>query len=370
MVAKARYIMIGGFLGAGKTTAILRFAQWLRDTGKRVGLITNDQSIGLVDTTLLAAHGFDVEEITGGCFCCRFDSLLDASHRLSRKDRPDVFLAEPVGSCTDLRASVSHPLQRIYGDEFQVAPLSVLIDPVRALRVLEIEDGRKFSRKVLYVYEKQLEEAEVLVVNKSELLDAGRLARLQEALEVKNPRARQMVISAREGLGLTEWFEFLLGSELGNVAAPELDYERYAEGEALLGWLNGMADVSAPAPFDGNALLRTLAQRLQRGHEQAGLEIAHLKMTLTPSELATDLAVLNLVRNDGEAETSHELKEPLSRGELTVNLRVEGSPEQVRAQTEAAVREVAEQAGLTFTVRHLEHFAPAKPEPTHRMATP
>jgi G3E family GTPase len=36
--------MIGGFLGAGKTTAILKIAQHLRSRGQRVGLITNDQS--------------------------------------------------------------------------------------------------------------------------------------------------------------------------------------------------------------------------------------------------------------------------------------------------------------------------------------
>ena len=47
----ARYIMVGGFLGAGKTTAILRMAERCTASGRRVGLITNDQSVGLVDTT-------------------------------------------------------------------------------------------------------------------------------------------------------------------------------------------------------------------------------------------------------------------------------------------------------------------------------
>ncbi len=65
---KAHYVMIGGFLGAGKTTAIDQLARELTDRGLRVGLITNDQSSGLVDTALLRSHGFAVEEITGGCF--------------------------------------------------------------------------------------------------------------------------------------------------------------------------------------------------------------------------------------------------------------------------------------------------------------
>jgi len=43
-----------------------------------------------------------VEEITGGCFCCRLDELVAAIGRLDAGARPDVIVAEPVGSCTDL----------------------------------------------------------------------------------------------------------------------------------------------------------------------------------------------------------------------------------------------------------------------------
>ena len=46
--AKARYIMVGGFLGAGKTTSILRLAEWLVGRGLRVGLVTNDQGLSLI----------------------------------------------------------------------------------------------------------------------------------------------------------------------------------------------------------------------------------------------------------------------------------------------------------------------------------
>src|SRR5688572_23475941 len=171
---RADYIMIGGFLGAGKTTALLKLAEHLTSHGRRVGLITNDQSSGLVDTTLASSQGYPVEEITGGCFCCRFNSLTTAAERLTESARPDVFLAEPVGSCTDLRASVQYPLRRLYGDEYRIAPLSVLVDPIRALRILGVESGKGFSDKVLYVYGKQLEEAEIIVINKSELLDPDR----------------------------------------------------------------------------------------------------------------------------------------------------------------------------------------------------
>ena len=45
---RADYVMVGGFLGAGKTTALVRFAEHLTRLGRRVGLITNDQSYGQV----------------------------------------------------------------------------------------------------------------------------------------------------------------------------------------------------------------------------------------------------------------------------------------------------------------------------------
>ena len=159
----ARYIMLGGFLGAGKTTALAKLARWLSDRGLRVGLITNDQGSQLVDTTVLRARGFPVEEIAGGCFCCRFNSLIEAAERLTANSRPEVFLAEPVGSCTDLVATVTYPLRKIYGEAFTIAPLSVLVDPVRARRIFGLEDGGNFSEKVRYIYRKQLEEAETRV---------------------------------------------------------------------------------------------------------------------------------------------------------------------------------------------------------------
>ena len=80
---KARYIMIGGFLGAGKTTSLARLAQRLTDEGRRVGLITNDQGSDLVDTAMLRSRGFVTEEIPGGCFYCRFNSLVEAANKLT-----------------------------------------------------------------------------------------------------------------------------------------------------------------------------------------------------------------------------------------------------------------------------------------------
>jgi Ni2+-binding GTPase involved in maturation of urease and hydrogenase len=361
--------MVGGFLGAGKTTALLRLAEHLTANGRRVGLITNDQSRGLVDTTLVASRGYPVEEITGGCFCCRFNSLTAAAERLAKDATPDVFLAEPVGSCTDLRATVQYPLRRLYGDDYRIAPLSVLVDPVRALRILGLEPGKAFSPKVLYVYGKQLEEAEIIVINKSDLLAPERLTRLEHALAAAYPRAELYAVSARAGTGLDRWFARVAGTESDARPAPFVDYDEYAEGEALLGWFNGTFHVDASSLLDGNAFLRDLAAHINRRLLAAEFEIAHCKMTLTPDEDVGDIGVLNLVSSDREAELSHTLHDGLSGGELIVNLRAEGAPEVLRDAVRDALAEVAADRAASVKVVHVEHFRPARPTPTHRMAT-
>jgi Ni2+-binding GTPase involved in maturation of urease and hydrogenase len=362
--SRARYIMVGGFLGAGKTTAVLRLARHLDAGGLRVGLITNDQSVGLVDSALAASQGFDVEEITGGCFCCRFNSLVDAATRLSAATRPDVFIAEPVGSCTDLRATVAYPLRRMYGEAYSIAPLSVLVDPMRALRALDLEPGRSFSKKVLYVYGKQLEEADVIVINKIDAVEPERVARLREALAARFD-ARVIEMSARSGDGLEAWFDAVAGESAAAADMP-IDYTVYGEGEALLGWLNATVGVTGDA-LDGNAWLEALGREIAARLSAQQIEIAHFKMTLSPHGEGGDIAVLNQVGSDRAAEQAHRLAAPIDEGTLILNLRAEGDPSALREAVLEGLIATADKARTA--IEHMEHFRPSQPSPTHRMAS-
>lgn len=362
--APARYVMVGGFLGAGKTTALLRFAGWLADRGLRVGLVTNDQAAGLVDTALGAAHGIPVEEIAGGCFCCRFNSLLEAAATLARDAAPEVLLAEPVGSCTDLVATVTLPLEQLYGDRFTVAPVSVVVDPIRAERVLGLAESR-LSENVAYIYRKQLEEAEIVFINKTDLVDAARLERLQAALAAAAPDAEILAGSARTGAGLEAWFERMLAGGSRAAAIAAIDYDRYAHGESLLGWLNAEVRVGDGDDFDGNGLLTEVLTGIRTAVAAAGHEIAHLKATLAVEGDPYELAAGNVVRSDAEPQLSHRLAEPIDLGRLLVNLRAEAAPDVL----ERAVRGVlaSQPGGQTCTIEHLEHFRPGRPVPTHRI---
>src|SRR5437870_7224054 len=163
---RIRFVMLGGFLGAGKTTLIARLARHYQGRGQRVGIVTNDQAADLVDTNALRGQGLSVEEVSGACFCCHFTDLIAKAGRLRDSAVPDVILAEPVGSCTDLVATVVQPLKDLYGDRFQVAPYPVLFKPSHGLRILRNTGDAGFSPKAAYIFRKQLEEADAIVINR------------------------------------------------------------------------------------------------------------------------------------------------------------------------------------------------------------
>lgn len=226
-----RFVMIGGFLGSGKTTTILQLAKYVKELGYTPGIITNDQADGLVDTALVEEMGVAVQEVAGGCFCCRSEELVSALTNLrsrggvahsaihgrgeaSAKARggdsdgtPNVLIAEPVGSCTDLIATVTLPLVQVYKAGFTMAPYVVLADPFRLEQTLRLGGQQAvFSPDVEYIYRKQLEEAEIIAVNKIELLTKERLRAIVEGLACEYPDTKLLQVSSRDRATLLPMF--------------------------------------------------------------------------------------------------------------------------------------------------------------------
>jgi G3E family GTPase len=321
---------------------------------------------------MLRSQGFATEEIPGGCFCCRFNSLVDATTKLTTQSRPDVFIAEPVGSCTDLIATVTYPLRRLHAENFTVAPVSVLIDPIRALRVFGLEKGASFSEQVLYIYDKQIEEADLVIISKSDLLDAARLGALRAAIALKFPGKEILAVSARDGTNLDTWFARITNDEQAGGKAMDVDYQVYADGEARLGWLNCTVLLDARKGFDSEKFLKRMAKEVQKRFQARTAEVAHLKMTLSPNSGRLDeIAVVNLVRNDFIPEISLRLESPVTDGQLIINLRAEAAPDVLGTVVrEALTASAGAFPTMKATLDHLEHFRPGKPSPTHRFETP
>lgn len=76
MAVTTRIDVITGFLGAGKTTFLLRYCQWLRQQGITFAVIENEFGQAGVDASLLQSADIAAEEISGGCVCCTLKTVL------------------------------------------------------------------------------------------------------------------------------------------------------------------------------------------------------------------------------------------------------------------------------------------------------
>ncbi len=333
LLTEPKLILVGGFLGAGKTTWLLAAAARLQAAGKRAGVILNDQGEELVDARLARAAGFETEQVGGGCFCCRLSEFVRAAKRLPC---PDVILAEPLGSCIDLVATVVRPLGRM----IRVAPLTVLVDPARSLEDPLLE----------YLYRKQIAEADIVLLSRSDL----------NAAAAQPPPGNWRAVSAVTGEGLDDWLEAVLSGEAG-ARAVDVDYALYAKAEAELAWLDWRAEVRVRPALTPAALAGPLIENLDAALTRAGARIAHLKVF---NQAGTDYIKASVCRNGDAPLVDGALDAPPSaRHEIVLNLRAAAATGTLDAALDDCL------ARLPGRVRTLRRacFHPGAPVPESRM---
>lgn len=364
MSVNPRFIMIGGFLGAGKTTTISKLAKHYISQGKRVAIVTNDQATDLVDTNLLRSQGFDVGEVAGSCFCCNFNELTRTVERLGDNQRPDIVIAEPVGSCTDLVATVIRPLQQIYSVPFDIAPYGVIIKPSHGMKILKGSGNGGFSPQAEYIFRKQIEEADFVVINRIDELSSSVVAELTSLIQTQFPGIHCLKMSATSGEGFGAFCEYLdLQGEFGK-RTMEVDYDVYAQGEAELGWLNAQVLLSADSPFSLDAFLVRLLENINSDLRQHLAEVAHLK-AIGMSEGV--FAVANIVSSSSAPKLSIGSSANVTTADLVINSRVAIAPEVLTESIQRTLKAVCKEFGINETVNTLQCFRPGRPVPTHRL---
>lgn len=346
-------VIVGGFLGSGKTSLILAAAQLLERRGLRAAVVLNDQGDELVDTRHAEAQGVLTREVTGGCFCCRFSRLMEVIGEV-RGSSPDVIFAEPVGSCTDISATVFGPLREGFG-EYRVAPFTVLVDPARAAALA----GDDADSDLAFLFQKQLQEADLVCMSKADLHpDAAKTPGRAAGVETRR-------LSAKTGEGVQEWLdEILFGSLEAGRTTLEIDYRQYARAEAALTWLNLSVTLEPAAQVSPALLVGPLLDGLDEALTAAGIAIVHLK---TFDRSPTGWLKAALCANGEEPRVEGNLDaSPAGRHELLLNLRAQGNPAQVGRIVEEQLRRIE---GSKATMR-LDCFSPAAPRPERRVARP
>ena len=354
-----RIIFVGGFLGAGKTSLLWETAQHLMGKGLNVGLITNDQAPELVDTVLLSQNGLKVAEVSGSCFCCNFDGLTDAVKKVRSAAEADIIIAEPVGSCTDLSATIMQPLKKNWKDELQTAPLSVLADPARLIPILD-GNTADLHPDAAYIFRKQLEESDIILLGKSDTLAPAEIEALIERTSAAYPSSTVISVSAVTGEGVDGWLEEVLKNDDAGLKIVQVDYDTYANGEAVLGWLNGTVLLTGES-IDWDELTRKFLANLGNKFDSAGYGVGHVKAILENGDkyiVGNITGKVDTLSVRGTAGASDEAK-------LTVNARVETTPEILDEIVREEIQKTTEGV-CDFKALAWRSLQPGRPNPTYR----
>lgn len=361
--SKPRLVLLGGFLGSGKTTLMMNLGETLAAEGYSVAVVTNDQGEFLVDTAYARSRGVAAGEVLSGCFCCNFNDLVANLEGFETASKPDFIFAEPVGSCTDLAATVLAPLDLYHRDLVSLGPFLVLADGSRLngeYRDLSLENPLT-PKEVLLSH--QIREAPHILLSKTDLCDPPALRHAETRLSALAPEATIIPCSTVTGEGL-DVILGLIRSEQAYRVPPSvgIDYDVYAAAEAELGWYNGILTVKGESGFAVDELVLDLVEGIKNAF---GTDVAHAKVW---AATARGIIKISLAGGRIRADAAMEAGVAVTEAGLTVNLRVQRPPEEIREAVESLLAEVASGRNLIQSGYRWEALVPGAPRPTHRIA--
>lgn len=227
--------IIGGYLGAGKTTMVNHLLRTAN--GQRLAILVNEFGELPIDEDLIEAQDEDIISIAGGCVCCSFGSDLTGAllEMAQLKPRPDHLIIESSGVAIPSAIAGSISLLEAY----RVDGIVVLAD---AETVQQSATDKYMSDTVM----RQITDANILILNKTDLVAEGALAQTFDWLKAQNPGVR--VVTAQQGVVAPQ---IVLGSFLERAAQPgPFHHTENME----------MHTLAVPAPMDAHALAQRLAE--------------------------------------------------------------------------------------------------------------
>lgn len=271
-----KFCVFSGFLGSGKTTTMMALTKYLSQKGQKAAMISNDLGKqSLADNKLAQLSGCNASELTEKCICYQTENLVARLDKLFDEEGCQLVISDIPGFGVGALEHVYHTLNNHYHGRYTLSPFTVLVEP-RTVALLREDQGGDLS----YILHTQLLEADLIVLNKCDLLSAQEQKEILAWLATQYPQAQAVAISALTGQGLDSLAQSLL-QEHASLHLPDIGYGG-ADFSAAMGkmaefYMQYYAIVCCK-DFDGNDYLLALAQAAAKGVREAGGEIPHLKL--------------------------------------------------------------------------------------------
>lgn len=357
-----KLFLVGGFLGSGKTTAIHQAAISFFKHIKKVAVITNDQGSDLVDTHFIKMAGIRTEEITNGCFCCNYPQFVEAIDSLRKDEAPEVIFAESVGSCTDLVATIAKPLAK-FKPEISVV-ISVFAD-AQLLDTLMSGKASFIDENVRYIYKKQLVEADILIVNKIDLLSDDELKNIKSQIEQEYPEKIILYQNSLDENSIRTWLLTLSRFELRKERISlELNYDLYAKGEEILAWVDQRIKIET-TDFSAHAVALQIIHEIYSSIKKTKSPVAHLKFLLDDGIEQRKISFTTL---DDQFLEFTPVDNSVNKISMVLNARIQTGSSKLERLVVDIVDRIREQTGSEIVIEKKAAFQPGYPKPTYRMA--
>ena len=310
-----KFAVFSGFLGAGKTTTMMALTRYFTAHHGKAAMISNDlgEGVTLADDRLARLGGVNASQITDECICFCHDVLTDRLNAYF--DSGCVLVVSDIpGFGVGALEHVYHGLSKEYPDRFELGPFTVLIEP-RNVELLRNGQGGDMAT----ILRAQLMEADLIVLNKCDLLGASKLQTDRSWLAEHYPQARVITISAATGQGLEELSQAMMQGK-ASMRHPDIDYEdkdlQNAMDQLTEYYLEYAAQVCCN-DFDGTEYLSDIAHMVQAKLKAGGYEIPHMKLLAWEAE--GDYGKVDLLGVDRPVEITRRFVNPCTDIAVVLN---------------------------------------------------
>ena len=348
---RTRFIVIGGYLGAGKTTLTVNLARLLKNKyGKSTAIITNDQGHALVDTEYVQDAGFDVNEIVGGCFCSTFPEFVKNARSIVQIKRPDYIIAEPIGTSTNILSSVIEPLKMQYPEEFEVAPFMVVVDGIRAA-------GIESTKKLIPAH--QVKEAEIVLMSKMDLINKDEEKAAEEEIKKLAPEASIIKYSSKTLKGIDEIAQVIMSSSVSTKNQKGENTVKFSFEKSAMSWYSSINQMKPLDKIDMYDLSMSIMRSI--ANEYTPDEIAHVKIVIASPSAGVKMS---LVCDSVQTDSIHGSRYVSEEAKLIVNARVTSDPDKLGNVIRSAVDSVKNAYPMEIVDSSESCYSPKPETPT------
>ena len=343
---KIRFMVVSGFLGAGKTTTMIALAEHMNKTYGEAAIIANDLGYTYIYSTSRRRRAARWPKSPRAASATRWTTPSTRSAACATRDGAVFVMSDIPGCGVGALDHVYHRLARENADEFTLSPFTVVVDPERLRMIMPERADIHLPEELVYLLKLQLEEADLVVLNKADLLSPEDVARYVDFLHTACPDIPVLVISALERTGIAELAEFVTTHETALKNFSVRDNQEFADAEAKLTWYNRRLYLKTNdgSKIDCNAVVDDLIEGIRMGLIEKKRNVPHLKTFATSGN--GDFNKASLIGVDYDVEYAQQFLRPHKNLRMIVNARAVCESRPLARLMDDALDEVCEKYDL------------------------